>query len=64
MPKKKRPNQWWVRERIARNTLAMAAKREAARRKAVYGPSTVPPDAPSESVRAVSTGVESSRRRH
>lgn len=53
-----------VQERIARQRLALAEKREAARRKAVYGDHGAPPDVPSESVRAVSSGFETSRRRH
>lgn len=53
-----------VQERIARQAAALAEKREAARRKAVYDHHATPPDVPSESVRAVSSGFETSRRRH
>lgn len=63
--KPKKPKGWWVRERIAKAQLAKAQEAEQQRQYRVYGRvNEIPPDEPSESVRALSTSFESGRRRH
>lgn len=63
--KPKKPKGWWVLERIAKAQLAKADDAEQQRRYRVYGRvGEIPPDEPSASVRALSTGFETGRRRH
>ncbi|QKV97217.1 hypothetical protein HUT19_40740 [Streptomyces sp. NA02950] len=64
--KRKRPRHWWVKERIVRGEAAKSEAARLARDQRVYGRAAepAPPEQPSESVRAMSNGFESSRRRH
>ncbi|GAB2966107.1 hypothetical protein GCM10023080_029940 [Streptomyces pseudoechinosporeus] len=64
--RRKRPKGWWVKERIARDEAAKAKTAERLRIQRVYGRATepTPPETPSESVRAIPTGFETSRHRH
>lgn len=56
---------WYVRERIKRNAEAKRKAHEDWLHRKVYGrKGKIPSSGPSSSVRAVSTGFESSRRRH
>lgn len=64
MAKKTKGN--WLRERIAREAASKNKIRAAWMRQKVYGRADAvpPPAAPSQSVRTVSSGFETNRRRH